>query len=121
MLDAHLRRAVNVAGGMECHADPVQVDRLTVFHGLYARGWTEPGTQDVTPVMRGEVMARSPPRVISVRVGDHGAIDGRPGVDKEAAGFAVEAPVRRAQEQRYLWVAGRWRAPDVSPGGSSEI
>ena len=37
---------------------------------------------------------------------DHRSVDGRPGVDEEAAGFAVEAAVGGAEEQRCLGVTG---------------
>jgi len=39
-------------------------------------------------------------------VRDHRPVDGRPGVDEEAAGFAVEAAVGGAKEQRCLGVKG---------------
>jgi hypothetical protein len=37
--------------------------------------------------------------MITMGVRDDGPVDGRPGVDEESAGFAVEAAVGRAQEQ----------------------
>jgi hypothetical protein len=44
--------------------------------------------------------------VIAMRMRDDGPIDGRPGVDEEAAGFAVEAAVGGAKQQRCLGVKG---------------
>ncbi len=92
--------------GVEGVPNAGQVDRLSILEGLAARGRTEPRSQDVTSFVRGKVESRSPARVIAMRMRDDGPIDGRPGVDEEAAGFAVEAAVGGAKQQRCLGVKG---------------
>ena len=102
MLYPDLRGPEDVTGGVKRHANAVDVDRRRVFDGLDARTRAEPSSKDMTSVVRGQVVPRTPARVIAMRVRNHCPVDGRPGVDEEPAGFAEKAAVSRAEEQLRL-------------------
>jgi hypothetical protein len=102
LLNADLRGTEDMTGRVKRDANAVDVDRLPVFHGFDSCPGPQPGAQDMTSLVGAEVVSRSPACVIPMGVRDHRPVDGRPGVDEEAAGFAIEAAVGGAKEQRCL-------------------
>jgi hypothetical protein len=97
VLEPDLRRAEDVTGGNECEANTVDVARLPVVEQLDRRLLAEPRAQYARALARGEILPAPPSRVIPVRVRDHRAVDGEPGIDVEVGGGTVEAAVGDAE------------------------
>src|SRR5205085_342820 len=101
MLDAHLRRAEDVARRVQRDAHAVQVYRFSILREANRRADTEPSTQDPLAGPGREIRVATPARVVAMRMGDDGAWDGQPGIDVEVAGLAVKAMVGDAQEHAW--------------------
>jgi hypothetical protein len=91
MLQAHLRRPQDVAGGMERNTDSIERHGLAIGEGFNGGVVTEAGAEQALAGLRGQVLLRSGAGVIGMGVGDDGAVHGSPGVDVEVAGGAVDA------------------------------
>ena len=89
MLEPHLRRAEDMAGGMKAQAHPEVVDRLAVGERLQP-DVAEPCPQHAVAGRGGEVVGVAAARMVPVRVRDHRAVDRPPGVDVEVARGAVQ-------------------------------
>ena len=90
VLEPHLRRAEHVAGRMKAEAHAEVVDLLAVRERLQV-DLAEARAQHAFGRRRGEVVRVAAPRVVAVRMRDHGALDRPPRVDVEIARRAVEA------------------------------
>jgi len=111
VLEPHLRRAEDVAGGMEAQPHAEVVDRLAVREGLQV-DVAEAGPQHALAGSGSEIVRVAAPRMVTVRVRDHRAVDRPPGLDVEVAGRAVQPfpslddeIVRRRLHQYRLRVA----------------
>jgi hypothetical protein len=89
-LDAHLRRAEDVAGRMQAHARVADGHRLAPVEAGDVDA-PEARAQHADAALRGQVVAMAGARVVGVGVRDDGALDLAPRVDVEVAGRAIEA------------------------------
>jgi hypothetical protein len=89
VLEPHLRRAEDVAGGMKAQPHAEVVDRLAVGERLQV-DIAEARSQHALAGSGGEVVRIAAPRMVAVRVRDHRAIDGPPGIDVEVARRAIQ-------------------------------
>ena len=105
MLDAHLRRAEHVAGGVQAHAHAVDLDPLAILEPLQHDVVAQPRAQHTGADGGGEIGAVAAPRMVGVGVRDHCALDRPPRVDVEAARRAVQA--LGAQDDEVL---AHWRS-----------
>jgi hypothetical protein len=110
VLDADLRRAEDVTGGVQRYADTVDGDRIPPPFHADPGGVAQPRAQHVLALPRREVGVAPPARVIGVRVRDHRARDRPPGIDPEVAGRAMQ-PLRGQPQQ-----VCRHRSPGLGSG-----
>ena len=75
--------------GMQRYTHAIHVQRLAIGQRLDRRIADAPA-RDVLAVSRDEITGVPYARMIAVRMRDHGTIDGRPWIDVEPAGRAVE-------------------------------
>src|SRR6185369_578637 len=79
----------DVAGGMKAQPHAEVVDRLAVGERLQV-DIAQARSQHALAGSGGEVVRIAAPRMVAVRVRDHRAIDGPPGIDVEVARRAVQ-------------------------------
>ncbi len=106
-LDADLRRAGDVAGGVE--ADRGGADPAGLAEGDALGGDLSQAVADHRQGgMGGEIGAVAGAGVVGMAVGDQRAVDRAPGVDEEVTRFAVEAAIGAGED-------GRGHGREVSP------
>ena len=103
-LDANLRRAEDVAGGMEGDADLSDADGSAVGFGLDRGVVADARAQQGLSRASGQIGARSGAGVVAVSVSNEGAIDGQGRVDMEIAGGTVQAGFASLQKRHMLIV-----------------
>lgn len=95
MLDPHLRRAKDVPGRVQRDAHSIEVDGLAVAHGANGGIGAEAMPHQRQRWLGTQVGGRAGAQMVTMSVGDHGTVHGRPGIDMEAAGFAEQAALGR--------------------------
>src|SRR5262249_23358302 len=90
MLDANLRGAEHVAGGMKTDVHVADASSLAVRKRVDVRVG-QPAPQHEFAGRRAQIGGRPRMRVVAVGVRDQGTIDRQPGVDVKPARLAVES------------------------------
>lgn len=91
VLQAHLCRTQHVPGRVQAQGHPMVKQALTVGQGLQIDALAQPTTQNACTWAGGQIMAIAGTCMVTVAMGDHGAVHGPPRVDVEITGRAVEA------------------------------
>jgi hypothetical protein len=111
VLEPDLRRAEDVSRGDERERDAADDARLAEVEQFDRRLVAQPRAQHTCALARREVVAAPPPGVVAVRVRDHRAIDGQPGIDVQVGGRTIQAAVGDAEHVAIGRRAGNGRRP----------
>lgn len=103
---------------MKRYLGPAEGQNLSVFDRVDQCLRTDPASQDALPFSATEITTHSPTRVIAVRVGNHGTLDGTPRIDVEIALATVEAAIGSLEDRG---AAHEYVLPPRNPKGSMSV